>query len=83
MEGAVFDGDHPATAATELKYLVREMHRAGIEVLLEINPSTVADASDDTSTGAISLRGIDSALYFRDGTTLDCSHPIVQVSAQW
>ncbi|MES1254177.1 MAG: glycogen debranching protein GlgX [Acidobacteriota bacterium] len=79
----------PGAAVHELKYLVRECHAAGIEVILDLvfNHTGEGRVIDQTS----SLRGIDNATYYitdpvtgayRDytgcGNTLNCNHPVVR-----
>jgi isoamylase len=55
--------DDPAQAVIELKTMVRELHKAGIEVILDVvyNHSAEGDHTGPT----LSLRGIDNAAYYQ------------------
>jgi glycogen operon protein len=79
----------PGGAVREFKYLVREMHAAGIEVFLDLvfNHTGEGRLQDRTT----SLRGIDNATYYMAdpvtgeyrnysgcGNTLNCNHPVVR-----
>jgi isoamylase len=73
----------------EFKTLVREFHRAGIEVILDVVFNHTAEGTDPEQTS--SFRGIDNLVYYildpvtgeyRDysgcGNTLNCNHPVVR-----
>ena len=74
---------------TELKTLVRELHRAGIEVILDVIFNHTAEGGRDGPT--YSFRGLDDAIYYLlrpdgadyldftgCGNTLNCNHPVVR-----
>ncbi len=77
----------PAAATFEFKTMVRDMHRAGFEVILDVVYNHTAEGDDVGPT--LSLRGIDNAAYYRlepgdqrryvnytgCGNTLDVTHP--------
>lgn len=56
-------GAGPAQAAFEFKTMVRELHRAGIEVLLDVVYNHTAEG-DDTDPYTLSMRGIDHREYY-------------------
>ena len=73
----------------EFKEMVRELHRAGIEVILDVVYNHTGEGNEDGPT--ISFRGIDNAVYYlleEDrahyanftgvGNTLNCNHPVVR-----
>jgi isoamylase len=77
-------------AVTEFKTMVRTLHAAGIEVLLDVVFNHTAEGND---TGPLlSLRGIDNSVYYRltpedlkhyenltgCGNTVNCEHPRVR-----
>ncbi len=74
--------------ADELKTLVKELHRSGIEVILDVVFNHTAEGNEDGPT--ISYRGIDNATYYMltedgyyqnfsgTGNTLNCNNPIVR-----
>jgi glycogen operon protein len=79
----------PGGALAEFKRLVLEMHRAGIEVILDIVVNHTGEGGPDGPT--TSFRGLDNATYYmidaetgryRDytgcGNTLNCNHPVVR-----
>jgi glycogen operon protein len=75
-------------AADEFKTLVKELHRAGIEVILDVvfNHTNEGDERGETT----SFRGIDNKTYYMldsrgrylnfsgTGNTLNCNHPVVR-----
>lgn len=80
---------NPEDHINEFKTMVRELHRAGIEVILDMvyNHSGEGDYNGNTS----SFRGIDNGIYYlldQDekkylnfsgcGNTLNCNHPVVR-----
>jgi glycogen operon protein len=74
--------------ADELKHLVNELHKNGIEVILDVVFNHTAEGSERGPT--ISFRGIDNATYYMltpngdyfnfsgTGNTLNCNNPIVR-----
>jgi isoamylase len=72
----------------ELKYLVKEIHANGMEVILDVvfNHTAEGDARGPT----ISFKGIDNSVYYMlaqdgsylnfsgTGNTLNCNHPVVR-----
>ena len=83
-------GAAPGAQVTEFKQMVRELHAAGIEVILDMvfNHSPEGDATGPT----LSSRGLDNSIYYLlnpadrsrylDFTgcrnTLNCNHPVVR-----
>lgn len=78
----------PAAVAREFKGMVRLLHEAGIEVILDV----VYNHTSEEGTGGptTSLRGLDDSTYYRQsesgdyfdvtgcGNSLDASHPVAQ-----
>jgi len=75
----------------ELKTMVREFHRAGIEVFLDVVFNHTAEAPLPPEAPSWSFRGFDKSVYYildpetgayRDysgcGNTLNCNHPVVR-----
>jgi glycogen operon protein len=83
--GPMHDG---TMVADELKNLVKELHRNGIEILLDVVFNHTAEGNEQGPT--ISYRGIDNATYYMltpegqyynfsgTGNTLNCNNPIVR-----
>jgi len=82
-------GSSPQAAVTEFKTMVRELHRAGIEVILDVVFNHTAEGGEDGRT--YSFRGLDNAIYYilspdrrryldftGCGNTLNCNHPVVR-----
>ncbi len=82
------DGDR-GQQVVEFKEMVRELHRAGIEVILDIVFNHTAEGNENGPT--LSFRGIDNAIYYMleddkrkyrnysgCGNTLNCNHPVVR-----
>ena len=79
----------PEAAVSECKEMVRALHRAGIEVILDVVYNHSAEGDERGPT--LSLRGLDNASYYRlhpddrrryvdytgTGNTLDLRHPAV------
>ncbi len=78
----------PEGAVTEFKEMVRALHTAGIEVILDVVYNHTAEGDERGPT--LSLRGIDNAAYYRladdrsryvdftgCGNSLNCQHPHV------
>jgi glycogen operon protein len=61
-EGLYRAGDRPGDEVREFKTLVRELHRAGIEVLLDVVYNHTAEGSELGPT--LSFRGVDNASYY-------------------
>jgi isoamylase len=69
--------------------MVRELHRAGIEVILDIVFNHTAEGNENGLT--FSFRGLDNSVYYLlspegwsyvdftgCGNTLNCNHPVVR-----
>jgi glycogen operon protein len=73
---------------SEFKHLVREFHRAGIEVILDVVYNHTCEGNENGPT--ISFRGLDNVIYYMldkqgryynfsgCGNTLNCNHPLVR-----
>ncbi|MDK2858708.1 MAG: isoamylase [Verrucomicrobiota bacterium] len=78
----------PGAAVTEFKTLVKALHNAGIEVILDVVFNHTAEGAFDGPT--YSFRGLDEAAYYMinpDGTypnwsgcgnTFNCNHPVAR-----
>jgi glycogen operon protein len=79
----------PGGQVREFKEMVRELHRAGIEVILDIVFNHTAEGNEWGPT--YSFRGLDNALYYMldenkryyknysgCGNTVNCNHPVVR-----
>ena len=74
--------------ADELKTLVRELHKAGIEIILDVVFNHTAEGDERGPT--ISFRGLDNTAYYMltpvgqyynfsgTGNTVNCNHPVVR-----
>jgi glycogen operon protein len=75
----------------EFKEMVRELHRAGLEVVLDVVFNHTAEGGGLPRDRTFSFRGIDNALYYMldprtgeyldftgCGNTLNCNHPVVR-----
>lgn len=73
----------------EFKYMVRELHKAGIEVILDIVFNHTAEG--DQYGPVFSFKGIDNSIYYMMdpttgryldytgcGNTINCNHPVVK-----
>ncbi|MFI6595778.1 glycogen debranching protein [Nonomuraea sp. NPDC050536] len=72
----------------EFKHLVKELHKAGIEVLLDVVFNHTGEG--DERGPSISFKGLDNATYYMltpdghyynfsgTGNTLNCNHPVVR-----
>jgi isoamylase len=82
-------GENDGSALSEFKTMVRELHKAGIEVILDVVCNHTAEGNESGPT--FSFRGLDNAIYYllaedkqhyRDysgcGNTLNCNHPVVR-----
>ncbi|MHA6795252.1 glycogen debranching protein GlgX [Pseudonocardia bannensis] len=56
-------GGRPGSQVQEFKAMVRDLHEAGIEVILDVVYNHTAEGSDMGPT--LSMRGIDNAAYYR------------------
>ncbi|GMH32292.1 hypothetical protein BSKO_00126 [Bryopsis sp. KO-2023] len=63
-------------ANRELKELVKECHARGVEVMLQVEYCFTSENKDGFPQ-KVSLGGLDSALYYRNGV-INCGHPIVR-----
>lgn len=79
----------PGGAVTEFKEMVRELHKAGIEVILDVVYNHTGEGNEMGPT--ISFRGLDNSIYYMlddnrryyknysgCGNTLNCNHPVVR-----
>lgn len=78
----------PHAAIDEFKTMVRELHRHGIEVILDVVYNHTAEGNEKGPI--LSFKGLDNAIYYlldnRDdylnfsgcGNTFSCNHPIVR-----
>lgn len=57
------DGAGPAAAAKEFKHMVQQLHKAGIEVILDVVYNHTAEGGDDDPY-VLSFRGIDNEAYY-------------------
>ncbi len=75
----------------EFKTMVRELHRAGIEVMLDVVFNHTAEGGGGPGDPTYSFRGLDNSVYYitdpvtgayRDysgcGNTLNCNHPVLR-----
>ncbi|MEV6605482.1 glycogen debranching protein GlgX [Kutzneria sp. NPDC051319] len=74
--------------ADEFKNMVKQLHRAGIEVILDVVFNHTAEGNELGPT--LSFRGLDNSVYYMltpdgyyynfsgTGNTLNCNHPIVR-----
>jgi isoamylase/glycogen operon protein len=80
-------GHHPLDALIEFKTMVRELHRSGIEVLLDVVFNHTGEKKNQTES--LSFLGIDRPNYYLlekgldtnftgCGNTLNCNHPVMQ-----
>jgi glycogen operon protein len=81
-------GAHSATPIDEFKTMVRELHRAGIEVILDIVFNHTAEGNENGRL--YNFRGIDNPIYYLlssggeylnfsgCGNTVNCNHPVVR-----
>ena len=82
-------GDRRGGQVAEFKQMVRELHRAGIEVILDVVFNHTAEGNEYGPT--ISFRGLDNSIYYMleanprryrnyagTGNTLNCNHPVLQ-----
>jgi glycogen operon protein len=80
---------NPGGQVSEFKKMVRELHKAGIEVILDIVFNHTAEGNEEGPV--ISFRGLDNTIYYlleedrryyRNysgcGNTVNCNHPVVR-----
>ncbi|CAL57001.1 Glycosyl hydrolase, family 13, catalytic domain [Ostreococcus tauri] len=75
-------------AAREFKRMIRECHRAGIEVIMDVVFNHTAEGNEQGLT--LSFRGLDNRVYYMVapegqfynysgcGNTMNCNHPVVR-----
>jgi len=85
---AAGDEDCGRSAAREFKFMVREAHRAGLEVIMDVVFNHTAEGNEEGLT--LSFRGLDNRVYYMVapegqfynysgcGNTLNCNHPVVR-----
>ena len=79
----------PGAQVNEFKLMVRELHKAGLEVILDIVFNHTAEGNENGPT--FSFRGLDNTIYYilndnkrfyRNfsgcGNTVNCNHPVVR-----
>jgi glycogen operon protein len=79
----------PNAATTEFKTMIRELHKAGLEVILDVVFNHTAEGDETGET--YSFRGLDNTIYYilspdrhqyldftGCGNTLNCNHPVVR-----
>jgi glycogen operon protein len=78
----------PGQQLREFKEMVKALHRAGLEVILDVVYNHTCEGGDSGPT--VSFRGLDNAVYYmldREGryynfsgcgNTLNCNHPVVR-----
>jgi glycogen operon protein len=85
-----YAADHsPGGQVRDFKLMVRELHKAGIEVILDIVFNHTAEGNEQGPT--FSFRGLDNSIYYilnenkryyqnfsGCGNTVNCNHPIVR-----
>jgi len=85
-----YSSDHtPGAQVKEFKEMVRELHKAGIEVILDIVFNHTAEGNEQGPT--FSFRGFDNSIYYilnenkryyqnysGCGNTVNCNHPVVR-----
>jgi glycogen operon protein len=84
-------GGHAGAQVTEFKTMVREFHRAGLEVFLDVVFNHTAEGSLPPGAPSLSQRGLDNAVYYLIdpdtgryldysgcGNTINSNHPVVR-----
>jgi glycogen operon protein len=78
----------PGRQVREFKEMVRQFHRAGLEVILDVVFNHTSEGNEEGPT--LSFRGLDNTIYYlldKDGryynfsgcgNTLNCNHPLVR-----
>jgi glycogen operon protein len=88
-KGSYASDKSPGAQVREFKEMVRELHKAGIEVILDIVFNHTAEGNEQGPT--ISFRGLDNSIYYilnenrrfyqnysGCGNTMNCNHPVVR-----
>jgi len=88
-DGSDHDLYDPEFPVKEFKYMVRELHKSGIEVILDVVFNHTAEGNELGPT--LSFRGLDNSIYYMlaedkryyrnysgCGNTLNCNHPIMR-----
>ena len=88
-KGSYAHDKSPGGAVREFKEMVRELHKAGIEVILDIVFNHTAEGSELGPT--FSFRGFDNSIYYMlpenrryyknysgCGNTVNCNHPVLR-----
>lgn len=82
------NGNTADAARVEFKTMVRELHKANIEIILDVVFNHTAEGGEDGPT--FSFRGLDNSIYYLldadkhyidytgSGNTLNCNHPVVR-----
>jgi len=88
-KGSYAQDRSPGGAVREFKEMVRELHKAGLEVILDIVFNHTGEGSEMGPT--FSFRGLDNSIYYMleenkryyknysgCGNTVNCNHPVVR-----
>jgi len=88
-KGSYSSDKSPGGQVNEFKEMVRELHKAGIEVILDIVFNHTAEGNEQGPT--FSFRGLDNSIYYilnenrrfyqnysGCGNTVNCNHPVVR-----
>jgi glycogen operon protein len=88
-KGSYASDKTPGGQVNEFKEMVRELHKAGIEVILDIVFNHTAEGNEMGPT--LSFRGLDNSIYYilnenrryyqnysGCGNTMNCNHPVVR-----
>jgi glycogen operon protein len=88
-KGSYASDKSPGAQVREFKEMVRELHKAGIEVILDIVFNHTAEGNELGPT--FSFRGLDNSIYYMlnenrryyqnysgCGNTMNCNHPVVR-----
>jgi glycogen operon protein len=88
-KGSYSSGPGLGEQVTEFKIMIRELHRAGIEVIMDVVFNHTGEGSELGPT--YSFRGLDNSIYYildenrryyknysGCGNTLNCNHPLVR-----
>jgi len=88
-KGSYSSDKTPGAQVNEFKEMVRELHKAGIEVILDIVFNHTAEGNEMGPT--FSFRGLDNSIYYilnenkryyqnysGCGNTVNCNHPVVR-----
>ncbi len=88
-KGAYAVAPEPAAALNEFREMVKALHRAGIEVILDLVFNHTGEGNEQGRT--VSFRGLDNSVYYLldrktgayanfsgCGNTVNCNHPVVR-----